>query len=197
MAKQMKDDAGAGGKGMDPSLVKAAIDEIEELESKIDSIKAENAGRCGAVRKEIGKRINEYHKRGVDKVALKAKLEDRKLDLKKKELRDNIDTKESRATFDQMTKLLGGSKGLAETPLGKAALDKTDGKPEPDPEPGAKADNVRDLRPRHMRGKDGEAEAKAIAENTANLSGIKQKGAPPLETAPAEGDAKKEPALVH
>lgn len=136
---------------LDESLLKSFVEQCEAIDDQISSIKARNAGECGAKLKEKGKIINEAKLRGFNQEAFKALLARRKLDAKAKEIRAELSTNELQAIYDSFVKSLGHLQG---TPLGEAAI-KAAPKPTPDA-PGPKA------------------EAEVVAANEKALAGITQ-----------------------
>ncbi|HEX5508772.1 MAG TPA: GapR family DNA-binding domain-containing protein [Pseudolabrys sp.] len=108
----------AGTNGFDPDKVKSFIERIENLQSDIRTVKAENAVRCKTIMDDIKIVLDEAKEDGIPRKELKAVLKARELERRLEETRDNLDG-ESQETFDQIRFALGD---LAETPLGGAAL---------------------------------------------------------------------------
>ncbi len=165
MAKKLADDPQPGRNEMDPRMLKSFIEQMRGLEDDKNSIKAECGGRVNGKAKEQGRLILEFKAKGYDKAALKALWKKTLLDDKIKEVRADLDTSDTRASFDQMVILLGD---FGTTSLGAAALAQSAGAPD------GGVGNEPDLRPRYLRGVDGGAEARQLADNITNLGGLKR-----------------------
>lgn len=170
---------------IDPTTAKRFVGEIEKCFEELASLQGSYMNACAGVRTRIKDWKDAANEAGLPRKALNIELKRRELQRKLEAVTDDID-EDVVDLADQIREALGG---MADLPLGQAAVDAADkGKKPAKPRKGKKADSETaasgsdalnslinddvpegDVRPRHLR----EAEEARVAENTANLAGMK------------------------
>lgn len=111
----------------DVSKVPSFVERVETVQDEIDDIMEAAREECAPLREDIEEIKKEAHEEfSIPRRELNAKISERRARRKADAIRDRL-SPEQQDNFDQMSKALGE---LAETPLGKAALSTTKGKPE-------------------------------------------------------------------
>ena len=157
----------AGHNGIDVAVAKRWIGEAMRVYEDLDAQKIENMNTCRKIRSRLPNIYEAAKNAGLPIKAFKLYIREQLLEQKIEGLQADIealtpDDDEDAETFEQFRSALGG---LADTPLGKAAISTRGGDDD---------DDQRNLRPRHLREKDADAEAAQ-----ANVKALKKiKGLP-------------------
>jgi uncharacterized protein (UPF0335 family) len=123
MARERK--AAIGDNTIKPDLVAGFTSRIETLLGNLDSRKGEYMREARGIRDEINGIYGEAKDAGIPKKEFRAVIKARGLERKLDGIREDLEGDEVE-TFDQIYNALGD---LADTPLGKAALDKAGDQP--------------------------------------------------------------------
>lgn len=118
MAKKM-----TGHNGFDADKVSAVVDEFEKIDAECETIMAEARSAVAdkrAAQKDLIQDAKDAY--SIPKMELKAVLATRKLERRAERKRSDL-SNEAQETFDQIRFALGD---LEDTPLGQAALGKTE-----------------------------------------------------------------------
>lgn len=106
----------------DASKVPSYVERVEDVQSQIDEIMEDAREKCAPLREDIEAIKKEAHEEfSIPRRELNAKISERKLRRKADAVRGRL-SPEQQDNFDIMSKSLGE---LADTPLGRAALDKS------------------------------------------------------------------------
>ncbi|WP_010683129.1 DUF2312 domain-containing protein [Methylobacterium mesophilicum] len=111
------------GNGFDPKRTKECVDRIEALAAKKTALHMTYMAECAVINEDIGDVYEEaktaWH---IPKKALRTVIKARATERKLEDMRNDLDLVD-RESFDQIRHALGG---LADTPLGDAALSGSD-----------------------------------------------------------------------
>ncbi len=108
------------GNGFDPEKVQDFVKRIESCQADIDEIMQDAKNDCAPHREDIDAIKDEAHNAGLPRRALNAVISKRRAERRAEEIREKLN-EEQQSDFDKLLLALGD---LAETDLGKAALEK-------------------------------------------------------------------------
>lgn len=111
-----------GSNGFDGQRLGEFIRRVEACQAEIDSVMQDAKDACASHRDDIAAIKKEAAEAGFSKTEFSAVLRKHRLEKKLEHVADSLDS-EQKETYEQMLESLGE---LAETPLGKAALDRTE-----------------------------------------------------------------------
>ena len=106
----------------DPTKAKDFVDRIENLNADILSEQGTYMAKVKSIKEDIGVIFDEAKTAGIPKKALRAVIKTRELQGKLEATRDDLEP-EDQDSYDAVRHAIGD---LAETPLGKAALARTE-----------------------------------------------------------------------